>query len=250
MNLARQTVLITGGSSGIGLALTRALRERGSRVLVCGRDEAKLAGVARMVPGLETVRCDLGEEGDVDALVEVVQTRLGELSLLINNAAVQLNYTFPDTDPEVTVTNIKQEMDINLSAPIRLTAQLLPLLAEQPESAVVNLTSGLALAPKKSAAVYCASKAGLRAFTKALRYQLEDARLNVRAVEVMLPLVDTPMTQGRGNPRLKLSPERVAREVLTGLAADRSEIRVGGAKAFGWLYRLAPSLAEQLLRNT
>ena len=205
MNLARQTVLVTGGSSGIGLALARALQERGSRVLICGRDEAKLAEVARMVPRIETVRCDLGDEGDLDALVEVVQTRLGKLSLLVNNAAVQFNHTFPDTDPEVTATNIKQEVNINLSAPLRLTAQLLPLLAEQPESAVVNLTSGLAMAPKKSAAVYCASKAGLRAFTKVLRYQLEDAKLNVRAVEVMLPLVDTPagsrQSQAQAQPR-------------------------------------------------
>jgi short-subunit dehydrogenase involved in D-alanine esterification of teichoic acids len=209
MNLARQTVLVTGGSSGIGLALARALQERGSRVLICGRDEGQARRGARMVPRIETVRCDLGDEGDLDTLVEVVQTRLGGSPCSSTTPPCSSTYTFPDTDPEVTVTNIKQEVDINLSAPIRLTAQLLPLLAKEPESAVVNLTSGLALAPKKSAAVYCASKAGLRAFTKALRYQLEDAKLNVRAVEVMLPLVDTPMTQGRGNPRLKLSPERV-----------------------------------------
>ena len=250
MNLAQQTALVTGGGSGIGLALARALRERGSRVLICGRDEARLAEAARLVPGLETVRCDLDVEGDVNALFEAVQTRLGGLSLLVNNAAVQYNYTFPNADPEATIMHIDKELAVNLNAPLRLTARLLPLLAKQPESAIVNLTSGLALAPKKSAAVYCASKAGLRTFTKALRYQLEDAKLGVRVVEVMLPLVDTPMTHGRGNPRLKLSPERVARVVLAGLEADRNEIRIGGTKAFGWLHRLAPGLAEQLLRNS
>lgn len=250
MNLTRQTALVTGGSSGIGLALARALRERGSRVLVCGRDDARLAEAARLVPGLETVRCDLGVERDMDALVEAVRVRLGGLSLLINNAAVQLNYVFPEADPETAAMNINEELTINLNAPIILTVRLLPFLCEQPESAVVNLTSGLALAPKKSAAVYCASKAGLRAFTKALRYGLEDAKLGVRAVEVMLPLVDTPMTQGRGNPRLKLSPERVAREVLAGLEAGHSEIRVGGVKAFMGVYRLAPGLAERLFRDS
>lgn len=250
MNLARQTVLVTGGSSGIGLALARSLRERGSRVLICGRDEAKLAQAASRVPGLETVSCDLGLESDLDVLVEAVHAQLGGLSLLVNNAAVQYNYTFPDADPEAIPVNIREELAINLNAPISLTAQLLPLLANQADSAVVNLTSGLALAPKKSAAVYCASKAGLRTFTKALRYQLEDAKLGVRVVEVMLPLVATPMTEGRGNPRLKLRPERVAREVLAGLEVDRKEIRVGGAKAFGWLHRLAPGVAERLLRNS
>ncbi len=250
MNLTRQTALVTGGSSGIGLALAGALRARGSRVLICGRDDTKLVEAARLVPGLETVRCDLSREDGLNALVEEVQTRFGGLSLLINNAAVQLNYVFPNTDPSATAMNVKEELAININAPIILTARLLPFLSEQPESAVVNLSSGLALAPKKSAAVYCASKAGLRTFTKALRYQLEDAERGVRVVEVMLPLVATPMTQGRGNPRLKLSPERVAREVLAGLEAGRSDIRVGGVKAFMWLHRLTPGLVERLFRNS
>jgi short-subunit dehydrogenase involved in D-alanine esterification of teichoic acids len=186
----------------------------------------------------------------VQTLVEAIQARAPELSILINNAAVQLTYAFPDIPSKDADSKLRLELSTNLVAPLLLSAYLLPLLAEQPEAALVNLTSGLALAPKKSAAVYCASKAGLRTFTKALRYQVEDAGWNVRVVEATLPLVDTPMTAGRGSARLKLSPEQVAREILRGLAKNRKDVRVGGVKAFAALYRPSPASAERVLRNS
>lgn len=250
MRLSGHTVLITGGGSGVGLALARALHERGNHVLICGRDPKRLARAAKELPGLEAIRCDLAEENDIQALVETVKTRAPDLSLLINNAAVQFNYLFTDTLPEKTACDVRVELATNLAAPMVLSAHLLPLLARQPEAALVNLTSGLALAPKKSAAVYCASKAGLRTFTKALRYGVEDAGWKVRVVEVMLPLVDTAMTEGRGNPRLKLSPECTASDILRGLAKNQVEVRVGGAKAFAALHRLLPHLAERVFRDS
>jgi short-subunit dehydrogenase involved in D-alanine esterification of teichoic acids len=117
---------------------------------------------------------------------------------------------------------------------------------------VVNVTSGLALAPKMTGAVYSATKAGLRTFTKALRYQMEavwrDGGPDVRAVEAMLPLVDTPMTAGRG--RRKISGSAAAREILRGLDRERDEIYVGAARALRLLHRLLPGAAERLFRNS
>lgn len=250
MRLSGQTALITGGSSGVGLALARALHARGNRVFICGRDQERLTRSAKELPGLETICCDLAQETGVQTLVEAIQARAPELNILINNAAVQLTYTFPDIPSKDADSKIRLELSTNLVAPLLLSAYLLPLLAKQPEAALVNLTSGLALAPKKSAAVYCASKAGLRTFTKALRYQVEDAGWNVRVVEAMLPLVDTPMTAGRGSSQFKLSPERVAGEVLQDLARNRMDIKVGGVKAFAGLYRLLPGMAERVFRNS
>jgi short-subunit dehydrogenase involved in D-alanine esterification of teichoic acids len=120
-------------------------------------------------------------------------------------------------------------------------------------SLVVNLTSGLALAPKKTAAVYCVAKAGLRTFSKALRYQMQDAvqagAPTVRGVDVMLPLVDTPMTAGRDTRVGKMDPESVAEDILSGLSRGSEEVYVGKASAFRLLHRWAPRWAERLLRD-
>ena len=120
-------------------------------------------------------------------------------------------------------------------------------------SLVVFVTSGLALAPKKTAAGYGAAKAGLRTFAKALRYQLDDAARaggpRVRVVDAMLPLVDTAMTAGRATRLAKISPEQAAAEIAAGLEAGRDEIHVAKAALFARLHRWAPRVAERMLRD-
>lgn len=241
--------MVTGGGSGVGFELARAFRGRGNRVLIAGRNEEKLRVAAEALGGVEFARADLSDEADLRRLVEEARGRMGGLSILVNNAAVQLNYDWAVAGPEGVLRDADFEVRTDLIAPMKLTALALPLLREHPESAVVNLTSGLALAPKKTAPVYCGAKAGLRVFGKALRYQMGDAGTGVRVFEAMLPLVDTAMTKGRGNPRLKVGPQRTAAEILRGMEGDRDEIRVGAAKAFAWLSRLAPPIADRILRD-
>lgn len=241
--------MVTGGGSGVGFEMARAFRERGSRVAIVGRDEEKLRGAAEGLGGAEFVRADLSDEADLRRLVGEVRGAMGGLSILVNNAAVQLNYDWAEAEAEGVVRNVDFEVRTDLLAPMKLTALALPLLREHPQSAVVNLTTGLALTPKRTAAVYCGAKAGLRVFGKALRYQMKDAGTGVRVFEAMLPLVDTAMTKGRGSERLKMNPQRVAAEILRGMERDKDEIRVGAVKALVWLNRLAPSLAERVLRD-
>ena len=143
--------------------------------------------------------------------------------------------------------NLAQELAVNLEAPVALTAALLPVLASQPQAAVVNITTGLALAPKKSAPVYCAAKAGLHNFTRALRYQTEAAAPHIRVQEIVPPLVDTRMTAGRGSG--KLSPEAVADAVVRAIESGRAETCIGKIRLLKWLLRLAPSAAYRILRN-
>ena len=262
MTMTDRTVLITGASSGVGRALARAVAARGGRVVAHGRDPDRLALVAGDVGGV-AVTADLAAPDGAErfaraALDAVAGAGWPPLSVLVNNAAVQFTYTFADRNSAQAADDAAREVAVDLVAPVQATALLLPALREAARetgrpSAVVNVTSGLALAPKKTAAVYCAAKAGLRTFSKALRYQMEDevaaGRPPVWVVEAMLPLVDTPMTAGRGTRVGKIPPEQAAAEVLDGLEAGRTEIGVGKARVFRRLHRWLPGTAERMLRD-
>jgi short-subunit dehydrogenase involved in D-alanine esterification of teichoic acids len=187
MKLSKQTVLITGGSAGVGLELARKFKQHNNRVIICARNAEQLAKAAEEIGDIETIQCDLAKESDIYALIETLKNKVGELSILINNAGIQLNYNFTQAEPELTVKNVDWEIDVNLNAVIKLTTLCLPLLENQPQSAIVNVTSGLAIAPKRSAPVYCATKAAIHIFSKALRYQMEDNSPNIGVYEAILP---------------------------------------------------------------
>lgn len=244
MKLTGQTIVLTGGTSGIGLALLHQLHARGNRLIVVGRNASRIAELQNVYPEVTFLRYNLSSETDLTDLFIALQREVGNAcSVLINNAGVQYNYVIGD-DPEGQL-RIASEIRTNLTAAIQLCDALLPGLKQQPEAAIINVTSGLGISPKRSAPVYCATKAGLQVFTKALRYQLEHTRVQV--VDVVLPLVDTPMTAGRG--RGKISPEQVARELIAGVERGRLVVNVGKVKLFRVIHRLAPRLADHLLKN-
>ena len=248
-SLTGRTALVTGGTSGIGLALTHALVEAGARrVVVVGRNSARLAAVAAIRPVVVTpYRVDLAEPADVERLLGDVATAAPDLSLVVNNAGTQRLTDFTREDALAVLPALRAEIAANLTGVVALSAGLLPLLARQPSAALVNVTSGLALAPKRSAPVYCATKAAVRSFTRALRYQCEDGGLPVRVIEALPPLVDTPMTAGRG--RAKMSPERCAAEILAGVRRGATEIAVGRTRVLRLLQRVSPALAYRVMRD-
>ncbi len=248
MKLSGHKVLITGGSAGIGYELAREFLARGNKVAICGRDSGRLSKARIELAGVETIQCDLALPTDVEKLAQQAGEQLGGLSILVNNAGVQQNYSFVDVEATQAATDAAWEVQVNLTAVIALTALCLPMLRTSPSAAVVNVSSVFALTtPKASAAVYCASKAAVHSFSQALRYQFEDSLPNVQVYEVMPPLVDTAMTRGRGSG--KLSPRQVAVATFLGLESDRYEIRVGKAKLLAALQRLAPPLTARILRN-
>ncbi|MDH2390749.1 SDR family NAD(P)-dependent oxidoreductase [Streptomyces sp. HNM0663] len=240
---AGQTV-ITGGTAGVGLALARRLAQRGERVVVCGRDRTRVAD-ADAIPGIDAIRCDLAVESDIASLAAELRAR-GGIRLLVNNAAVQFGYRVTKHDHDTVLRDIDTEIGTNLTGPVKLTALTLPLML--PGSTIVNITSALALTPKRSAPLYCATKAALRSYTTALRYQLADDERGIRVTEAMLPLVDTAMTAGRG--KGKISPEQAVKELLDGLDRDRPVVHVGKIRALVTLHRLSPALAARLLRDS
>ncbi len=247
MRLAEHKILITGGSTGIGLALTRALYQQGNEILICGREAARLATAKQEMPRLHVIQADIAETDDLKRVIAEAEEQLGGLSLLINNAALQFNYDFTQADIDTALHNIQYELQVNLGALMKLSLLCLPLLRQQSSAAIVNLSSGLALAPKKSAAVYCATKAGVHVFSKALRYQVEDAGLPILVTEAILPVVETQMTAGRG--KNKMQPQDVATSILHGLERDRKEIYVGPVQAFVWLNYAFPWLTARMMRN-
>ncbi|MFY0660662.1 MAG: SDR family oxidoreductase [Shimia sp.] len=238
------SILITGATGGIGRALTRALTEAGALVIATGRSAQALDRLTGASPEtLKKLQADLSHAEGRHALLAQLQDH--HVSGIIHAAGVQ----FAQKIPEGLAKHPRQselELALNLQAPIHLTSALLPTLAKHPKPFVSAITSSLALAPKRDAPTYCATKAGLRHYLRALRYQCADAIPQLLVNEVLPALVDTPMTAGRGTG--KDSPDKVATEILRGLVDQKSETWIGKARLLRGINRVSPSLAARILR--
>ncbi|WP_426801808.1 SDR family oxidoreductase [Xanthomonas campestris] len=226
MNLTSNTILITGGATGIGFALARALVVQGNTVIICGRSAAALRQAKDTLPALITQVCDITDTASRRALVDWLRVDHPHCNVLINNAGVQQHRDFTGTD---AVANLDQEIAINLAAPIHLSAELLPLLQQQQHAAIINITSGLAFSPMADVPVYCATKAALHSFTLSLRHQLKGSA--VRVIEIAPPIVDTGLgggTRSAGTAtRNMMSAEQFAAEAMTQLEDDKDEVLIG-----------------------
>lgn len=248
MKLKDKVILITGGGRGIGYEIAKALAEEGARIAINGSNGTALRAASSRIGGdVFCIEADLFDPDAPEHISREIEKKFGALDILVNNAGIQLNYSFFDQSYHVVARDIDRELAINLSAPLKLSAAMLPLIRCSHEGAIVNVGSGLALAPKTSAAVYCASKAALRNFTRALRYQANQEDGELRIVDVMLPMVATNMTAGRGAG--KIEPEVVAEALVNGLKGNRDEIYVGKTGIFSLIMRIAPALGYRLLRG-
>lgn len=248
MNLPGSTILVTGATRGIGRELTRQLVGLGAEVVAAGRDRDRLDALRADYP--DRVRpwaVDLADPDAVDTFVHDLPDRHPTLSVIVNNAGVQTLTDFLADDPHTLRQSLRREIAVNLDAVIALSTGLLPHLRSRPSAAIVNITTGLALTPKRSAPVYCATKAGVRVFTRALRYQCQHAAPHIRVIDAVMPLVDTDMTQGRGHG--KISPVDAAAAVIAGIRRDAAEIYVGKVKLLRAIMRLSPALGYRILRN-
>lgn len=239
MKTSNHTVLITGGTSGIGLALAKRFLMADNNVVVTGTNAQKAEAVKHDLPALTVELADMHDRQALEKLVY----RYPDVNILINNAGVQYNYNF--ADPAIAPAQISTELDINLLSHLYLTKLFLPQLLSHRTAAIINVSSGLGIVPKQSAPVYCASKAAIHSFTKALRWQLEGT--SVRVFEIIPPLVDTAMTQGRG--RGKITTKTLVQEFWRDFSNDRYEMRIGKTKLLFVLQRLMPSLAERIMRS-
>ena len=244
MEYRNAIILVTGGSSGIGRAFVDRFLREGATVVACGRDEAKLQGLKAQHPSVQIRPCDITSSDEVKALIAFLTQEYGRLDILVNNAGVmeQVDLLSGNVGDEA----IAREIATNLTAPILLTRRLLPLLQQSHSPMILMVTSGYALLPAQRAPTYSATKAGLRSFTHALRYQL--AHTGIRVVETLPPLVDTPSTTAVHRP--KMTPAAVVDATLRAIAQGRVEIFVGEVRWLPLLMRIAPGFAARLVAKT
>jgi uncharacterized oxidoreductase len=241
MKLKDKTILITGGSSGIGLELARQLLERGNTVLITGRDEQKLNAAKRMLPSVHTFRSDVSSPVAIEALSISILGQFPALDTLINNAGIMRNL---DLNQPRQLQDVTREIEIDLSGPIQMTQQFLPHLKKQKSALIVNVSSGLAFVPFPLSPVYSAAKAGLHAYTRCLRVQLKGT--SVRVVELAPPGVETPLFRAEFSKEMKgqkgMPVEALVQKAIAGIETGHTEIRPGLSNVLNILSRLAPQL--------
>jgi uncharacterized oxidoreductase len=227
MKLSGNTVLITGGATGIGLAMAEAFLQAGNEVMVCGRREGRLREAQERHPELHVMVCDVAKIEDCQALAERVGARFPDLNILVNTAGVQRDLDF--TQGIDAFLTGESEIRTNLEAPMVLSGLFIPRLMGKSGPAIINVSSGLGFVPAARMPVYSATKAGLHAFSLALRHQL--SKIGIQVFEVVPPAVDTELNpEGRaqrGNFRANLTPEEFTAAVMKGLEADVPEIGYG-----------------------
>lgn len=239
MTLAFKKVLITGGSRGIGRALAEALGLEGCEVMICARDATRLRE-AQQELGARAICCDITRGDDIARLERAVRGELGGLDVLINNAGIQMAQdVVQGVDPELA----DRELAVNLAAPIHLTAAFMPLLLSSDRACIVNVTSAIAIAPSPRSPIYAASKAGLAAWTNAIRLQL--AGTTVGVMEAVPPLVATDMTAGRQDGAV--APDGVAAAIVAGLRRGADRVLIGKARSLALVNRLSPALAGRIM---
>ncbi len=229
MKTTGNTILITGGATGIGLALAEEFLRRDNQVIICGRRQVRLAAAKRHLPHIRTRVCDISNPASRRALVKWITSEFKDLNMLVNNAGIQRQVDFCKAGRDLAQAD--DEVAINLVAPIHLSALLIPHLRRHTPAAIVNISSGLAFTPLAQVPVYCATKAAIHSLSLTMRFQLRDT--SVRVFEVAPPIVPTALSGRRARPDeegISMSVSDVARGVVDTLEHDTFEVALGPAQ--------------------
>jgi len=243
MKTTNNTVLITGGSAGIGFEIAKLLSEKGNDVIITGRNKDRLQKAASQLKNGTAITSDISREDHVNELVDRLSNDFPALNMVINNAGNAFVYDLSkDTG---AFANAQDEMLTNYLSVIRLNEKLLPALKRQPVAAIVNVSSVVAFVPG-SLATYSASKAALHSYTLSLRMALEETSVSV--FELMPPLVDTAFSAPIGGHN-GIAPSAVAAQFFEGLENDEFEIRVGNTEQVYRLFLSSPAEALHLMNK-
>lgn len=240
MILSNNTILITGGTSGIGLELAKQLAGLNNKIILTGRDQSKITRIQKDFPQFSIFESDVSDSKAITSLYEKVTKQFPNLNVLINNAGIMRTINVHDKGNDLL--DITREIETNLNGPIRMVKQFLPHLKTQSHAAIVNVSSGLAFVPLPMSPVYCATKAGLHSFTLSLRVQLKNTK--VKVFELAPPATETELlsdfsAEDRKGISIMKVQDMVAAAVK-GMSHDQYEIRPGQSNQLKFMSRLAP----------
>lgn len=237
MNLTGRTILITGGSAGIGLAFALKFLELGNEVIITGRRAAVLDDVRVKYPKLHTIQSDVANPLEIAALATRVKAEFPRLDVLMNNAGIMMHRNL--TEPAADISELTVEMNINLAGVVGMTSAFIDILTAN-KGTLINVSSALAFVPMPSAPIYCASKAAVHSYTQSLRFQLEGT--GVEVIELMPPAVMTDLATAvaEADGFTLITTDELIKQSVAALKSGAREIRPGQAKQLAFLRRLAP----------
>jgi uncharacterized oxidoreductase len=244
MQLKGKTVLITGGTAGIGLEAAKQFLANGAKVIITGRNQARLDEAKKRYPALTAIRSDAANADDAQALFERVK-ELGGIDILYNNAGVMNGALNLGTTSDKHFEAAANEMNINYLGTLRMNNLFMEMLRSRKEGAIINTSSILSYVPLLLAPTYSASKAAVRFYTVSLREHLRISNSNVKVFELLPPVVATEMTDSLD--AKAITPEELVKALIDGIKKDKFTIRVGTTKLIYILNRLFPRLAFKLI---
>lgn len=243
MKTTNNTILITGGSAGIGFETARIFSAAGNKVIITGRDKQRLDRALTQLPGVTGILGDISSKDDTDNLVATLKNDFPDLNIVINNAGKA--YLYDIGNSEDAYGKAEDEMLTNYLSVIRLNEKLLPHLKTKQDAAIVNVSSVVAFVPG-SLATYSASKAALHSYTQSLRVSLE-RNSSVKVFELMPPLVNTELSQAIGGAN-GIPPAEVAKGLFGAFESDTYEVRVGNTQYIYDLFRQSPGEALNVMQ--
>jgi uncharacterized oxidoreductase len=245
MKTSENTVLIIGGSAGIGLEIAKLAIKKGNKVIITGRDKKRLdSALSQLQNGIGIVS-DVSKKEDLENLASQIKNEYPEVNIVINNAGRALVYDILTQEDVYDIA--EDEIRTNYLSIIRANERLLPLLSTHKEAAIVNVSSVVAFVPG-SLITYSASKAALHSYTQSLRIALERAGSSVKVFELMPPLVNTELSAPIGGEN-GIPPSQVADEFFAALETNDYEIRVGNTQYIYDLYLQSPAEALKVMNQ-
>ena len=250
MNLSGNTILITGGSSGIGLEMAKNFLKRKNKVIITGRNEQKLQKAKELLGEVTAIQSDVSNSSDVEKIYQQVSKEFPDLNILINNAGIM--WTINLQNHKHPAAELTKEFDVNVKGPIWMNDAFLPLLKKNTNTAVIIVSSGLAFVPLPVAPVYCATKAALHSYTLSLREQLRDT--DIKVFELAPPATQTELLKDFNEDDMKgiaiMSVEKMVAAFFKGLSIDKYEIRPGQSNQLKFMNRFFPNFILKQMSKT
>jgi uncharacterized oxidoreductase len=248
MKLEEKTVLITGGTSGIGLELANQLLQRNNTVIVTGRDRQKLDATKRTFPKIHAFESDVSDPAAIKTLCDNVLAQFPTLDMLVNNAGIMRNLNLNE---DRDLNDVTREIEVNLSGTVRMVQQFLPHLRTRPGALIVNVSSGLAFIPLPISPICCATKAAIHSFSQSLRVQLDGTGVTV--VELAPPGTETPLFRGEFAAEMSgqqgMDVKILVKQAIARMEAGKLEIRPGLSNVLKMMSRIAPQFMLKQMAN-